>query len=97
MAVALLLPAAAPVVVVVARCGVRLVQVVVLHLVAEGLLDRLVAALLYLAVSHVQVLLAVLDLFVVALLDLVLVVALVVVVASHHSPQRHPRPRPTPS
>ena len=96
MAVALLLPAAAPVVVVVARCGVRLVQVVVLHLVAEALLDRLVAALLYLAVSHVQVLLAVLDLFVVAL-DLVLVVALVVVVASHHSPQRHPRPRPTPS
>ena len=95
MAVALLLPAAAPVVVV-ARCGVRLVQVVVLHLVAEALLDRLVAALLYLAVSHVQVLLAVLDLFVGAL-DLVLVVALVVVVASHHSPQRHPRPRPTPS
>ena len=96
MAVALLLPAAAPVVVVVARCGVRLVQVVVLHLVAEALLDRPVSALLYLAVSHVQVILAVLDLFVVAL-DLVLVVALVVVVASHHSPQRHPRPRPTPS
>ena len=95
MAVALLLPAAAPVVVVVARCGVRLVQVVVLHLVAEALLDRLVAAPLGLVVSPAQVLLAALDLFVVAL-DLVLVVALVVV-ASHHSPQRHPRPRPTPS